>query len=231
MNKSKLIIDIKKARKEGHKIKVRKRSDGGYIVTSVDGVKYSGAKGNARVREITGSEVSKYQKTQLERITRNRPKHRKKAKPYNIDDEIRRAQNRINRKRRKNEVEGGGYISKKKIRYNIDQYGKEETLRRLQDAERYAEGYAYLDNVEWLISRLKSERDFSDYPNEWTKIIDYIEAHKLKFKDSTLSEIYNILGSPKAKNAEMGNTEQQKIIKIKKLLNLETDEKLQKLQK
>lgn len=217
---SRLLQDIKEARARGAKIKYRKRSDGGYIVTSVNGVKFKGAKGNARVRELVGSNVSEYRQTQLERITKNRPSHRRKAKAYTIDDEIRRAQNRINRKRRKNKTEGGGYVSKKKIKYNIENYGKEETLRRLQDAERYAEGYAYLDNVNWLINRLKSERDFSDYPNEWDKIIDHIEAHKLKFKDSTLSEIYNILGSPKAKNAEMGNTEQQKINKIKTLLNI-----------
>ena len=49
--------------KEGHEIEYRERTDRGLVVTSIDGVKYKGKKGNQVVRSLTGASLSRAART------------------------------------------------------------------------------------------------------------------------------------------------------------------------
>ena len=60
----KLIKVVEKLRAEGHTVTAKKRKDGGIKITSIDGVKFSGIKGNATARAMTGEKLSTQQLAQ-----------------------------------------------------------------------------------------------------------------------------------------------------------------------
>ena len=76
MNKSILEI-IKELQASGRIVKYRKRSDGGYIITEINGVKYKAAQGNKVARQIANAPLSEFRSRQLKRIT---PKTKRAAK-------------------------------------------------------------------------------------------------------------------------------------------------------
>lgn len=59
-----LIKVVEKLRAEGHTVTTKKRKDGGFKITSIDGVKFSGVKGNATARAMTGEKLSTQQLAQ-----------------------------------------------------------------------------------------------------------------------------------------------------------------------
>ena len=146
---------------EGHKVEYYIRKDGGILVKSIDGVRYpSGASGNARARQIAGATISEARVKQLKYATRTRARYRKKN--ISLDEQLEREYNRVKKKWNKafKSKEGkphpAGYFGKSRIKYAIEHYGKEEALRRILEAERYASGIAYSKNVEILAQFIKS---------------------------------------------------------------------------
>ena len=137
---------------QGHQIDYYIRKDGGILIKSIDGKRYpSGASGNAVAREMVGASLSEAKVKQLQYATRVR----KKRRPT-LDEEIQVEFKRV--KKIWNKVfkaKGGtphpaGYFGKDRIAYANRMYGKEEALRRIKEAERYATGYAYSKNIEIL---------------------------------------------------------------------------------
>ena len=55
--------------KAGHQITYRTRSDGGILITSIDGQRFKGASGNILARKMTGQELSSSRGMQLRKIT------------------------------------------------------------------------------------------------------------------------------------------------------------------
>lgn len=149
---------------KGHKVEYYIRKDGGILVKSIDGVRYpSGASGNARARELAGTSLSEARGKQLKYATRTRKTYRRKN--ISLDEQLEREFARVKKKWNKafKSKEGkphpAGYFGKSRIKYAIEHYGKEEALRRILEAERYASGLAYSKNVEILGQFIKLAGD------------------------------------------------------------------------
>lgn len=143
---------VRQLQARGHEIDYYVRKDGGILVRKIDGERYpSGASGNARARQLAGASISEARLSQLKYATRAR-----KVKKPSLDDEIRKEFERVKKKWNKTfKAKNGkphpaGYFGWKRIKYLMDKYGKEEALRRIKEAEKYASGFAYEENVKQL---------------------------------------------------------------------------------
>lgn len=181
--------------KQGHKVNVRKRSDGGYIITSIDGMKYVGATGNIEARRIVGATLSHARAYQLKRIKppkRVAPAKRKKAP---IPEDLKRDLTRVQREWRKKHEDVGGAVSTRGLRYILETYGYDVAKASLDKSLRYAQGYAYIENVQWLIERLRQAMNKAE-DNEVSmiqSIIDYISDHILTFKEEWINACYQAI--------------------------------------
>ena len=144
------VVEILNA--QGHSVTYYVRKDGGILIKSIDGQTFQGARGNAIARAMTGVNLSVKRSQQLERITWTG----KRAKAYIEDREVKRMLQRVQRKwnkafpHKKGEIPAVGRKTAKGVRWSLEHRGKEETLRLLSEAERYASGKAYAKNVETL---------------------------------------------------------------------------------
>ena len=149
---------VRQLQAQGHEVDFYVRKDGGILVRKIDGERYpSGASGNARARQLAGAPISEARVKQLKYATRQR-----KIKKPSLDDAIEKEYKRVKKKwnkafkYKKGKPHPAGYFGKGRIQYAIDHYGKEEALRRIREAERYASGMAYSKNVEQLAYFIKS---------------------------------------------------------------------------
>ena len=143
---------VAKLQSQGHSVSFYVRKDGGILIKSIDGEKFTtGASGNVRARQILGVEASEARIRQLEYAMRQRGRVR-----FNIDEEIEKEYLRVKKiwnrkmKPKNHQPHPAGYFGRSRIEYSMKHYGKEEALRRIREAERYATGYAYSKNVEQL---------------------------------------------------------------------------------
>ena len=149
---------VRQLQAEGHEVDYYVRKDGGILVKKIDGERYpSGASGNARARQLAGAPISEARMKQLKYATRQR-----KIRKPSLDDAIEKEYQRVKKKWNKAfKSKGGkphpaGYFGKGRIQYAIEHYGKEEALRRIREAERYASGIAYSKNVQILAQFIQS---------------------------------------------------------------------------
>lgn len=178
---------INELQRKGIQVTYRRRSDRGILITSINGKKFTGAKGNIQARDILGEKISSARQEQLQLATRHK-RQNISARTY-TDKDLERIQRRINRKRRKNKVQGGGIITKSKIRYNVEQYGKEEAFKKLQEQERYTEGLAYTENVKDLIQRFENLYNKTNQ-EAFNKCADLIRENAYRFKEEWIQPIY-----------------------------------------
>jgi hypothetical protein len=94
MKEIKTIDVVRILQSAGHSVQWRKRTDGGIIITSIDGVKYKAAEGNKIAREMTGLALGENRQRALNVVNEKenrekgyttRGRGRKKSK---IDEEI-----------------------------------------------------------------------------------------------------------------------------------------------
>ncbi|MBO7731107.1 MAG: hypothetical protein J6S67_01090 [Methanobrevibacter sp.] len=148
---------IKALTSEGHTVSYYIRKDGGVLIKSIDGRRFTGASGNIYARTLTGQTLSEKRSAQLERITYTG----KRAKAYIQDREVKKMLQRVQRKWRKafprenGEVPAVGRKTAKGVRWSLEHRGKEETIRLLSEAERYASGKAYSKNIEQLAMHIE----------------------------------------------------------------------------
>lgn len=178
--------------KQGHQINMRKRTDGGYIISRIDNIQYKGASGNIAARKIAGVSLSSARAYQLERIRppkRIAPIKRKKAE---LPEDLVKQLKKVQREWRKTHSDIGGTISKRGLRYQYETYGYESTKASLDKSMRYSQGYAYFENVQWLISRW--EEALSKAPDSDQQhiryIIELIQSHMLSFKEEWFQSLY-----------------------------------------
>lgn len=143
---------VSKLQSQGHHIDFYVRKDGGILVKSIDEQRFTkGASGNKVARELAGSTLSEARSSQLKFATRAR-----KFKHPTLDDEVEREWKRVKKKWNKVfKAKGGkphpaGYFGWNRINRSIKEYGREEALRRIHEAEKYASGVAYAKNVDIL---------------------------------------------------------------------------------
>ena len=149
---------VRQLQAQGHEVDFYVRKDGGILVKNIDGEKFTtGASGNARARQIAGASISEARISQLKYATRARG-----VKKPSLDDEIYSEFIRVKKKwNRAFKAKGGkphpaGYFGWNRIKYSIEHYGRDEALRRIREAERYASGIAYTKNVEYLATQIEN---------------------------------------------------------------------------
>lgn len=176
----------------GHNIKIRKRSDGGYIISSIDSEKFRGASGNIRARQIVGATLSSARSYQLSRIRPPKKVAPMKRKQKPLPAELLKEMRKVQREWRKTHPDISGTISTKGLRYQYEKYGEEVAKASLNKAYRYSQGYAYIENVNWLVQRLESDRNKLDGSEAAAidDIINQIKMKSLSFKEEWISEIY-----------------------------------------
>lgn len=152
---------ISRLQAEGHEVEYRVRSDGGIIIKRIDDQRFTyGATGNVAARRMVGADISEARIKQLKYATKSH-----QAKKPTLDEEIEREYRRVKRKWNKafksknGKPHPAGYFGKRRIRYAMEKYGKEEALRRIHEAERYASGIAYSKNVQILAAFIRSAGD------------------------------------------------------------------------
>lgn len=135
----------------GHQVDFYIRKDGGILIRSIDGERFSGAKGNTRAREMVGQEISVARVKQLKFALRQRKQSKKKL-PDAVEEAYQKTKKKWNKAfhSKKGIPHPAGYFPKKKIKYIYEKYGEEEAMRRINEADRYASGIAYSKNVEHL---------------------------------------------------------------------------------
>ena len=146
----------------GHKIEFYARKDGGILITSIDGQRFSGAEGNKRARSMTGQTLSEARLTQLKYATGTRKElNTPSLKKTTINDSIKKEYQRVKKmwtkafKAKEGKPHKAGYFGVARIKKSIRDYGEEEALRRIGEAEKYASGIAYSKNVEILASQIE----------------------------------------------------------------------------
>ena len=137
----------------GHQVDFYVRKDGGILIRNIDGQHFTGAKGNARARSMTGQSLSEARFKQLNYATQVRLHP---VKGVEVKDSIKEEYKRVKKiwnkafKPKNGKPHPAGYFGWKRIKLAIKQYGEEEAKRRIAEAERYATGTAYYKNVEHL---------------------------------------------------------------------------------
>ena len=185
---------VQQLQAQGHEVDFYVRKDGGILVRKIDGEKYpSGASGNARARQMAGASISEARVSQLKFATRAR-----KVKKPPLDDELKREFNRVKKKWNKafkaknGKPHPAGYFGWNRIKYAIDHYGKEEALRRIHEAERYASGIAYAKNVEILAQYIKSVGNQLN-SEELTKLSEDLIDNAYSIKEEWIKPAYDEL--------------------------------------
>lgn len=190
---------VAQLRKQGHKISFIERNDGGIRITKIDGQRFQGSEGNVQARKMTGVKLSERREKQLHKPSMVTPKgkwsHKRKSE---LSDEEKRQIQRLQRLWHRKQVREGylqeGMPTRSNYRYIKEHYGLEEAQRRLMESERYALGYAYLENVNALISRL--QLDMGKLPQNlrehFQEVIDKIEEKRFTFKDIWINKINEV---------------------------------------
>ena len=190
-----LIDIIKQLQAEGFEIKYRKRTDGGYIITAINGVKYSGAKGNKAARQITGATISE---ARIQQMTFNVKKFIKGHKKPKVDvpDDLVQELRKVQKLMRKTQAKGK--ITKRKLREQYAQGGRRQARRYLREASKYSRGIAYEDNVMWLKQRMETDANAAttDYPQvarTLFRMADIIWNNRDIFKEEWINPTYQYL--------------------------------------
>ena len=185
---------IKTLEDQGHSITYYVRKDGGVLIKSIDGVKYQGATGNKIARWMTGQQLSEKRAKQLEKITTTGKRAKKTITNERVKKKLRKVQRKWNQAfpHKRGETPSVGTKTSKDVKWNLEHKGEEETIRLLNEAERYAEGLAYTENVNHLIDRISEVNEYYN-SEELQRVIDWLEENIDKVKESQMSKAYDIL--------------------------------------
>ena len=182
---------IKALEKMGFKVDARRRSDGGWIITKINDMSFTGAKGNQYARNVLGVELSQ---ARIEQTHFNVVKYiqgSKKPKDV-IDEELNKELRKVQRIWRKNKV--GARITKRKLRWHIKEGGRREASEYLKKMTRYGQGYAYYENVENLAKYIEdmalsiSDKELAEATK---KTAAFIRSKADTFKEEWISRVYS----------------------------------------
>lgn len=148
---------VKELRSQGHQVEYYNRKDGSILIRSIDGIDYKGAAGNAVARALGQSmninaELSQARKTQLKII---KPKGKRTPLPKALEVKLKKVQKLYN----KNKIPiSQGRITKKQIRQIVQEEGEKAAMKKLTQAQRYAEGYATNATIDAFLTAIESYR-------------------------------------------------------------------------
>jgi hypothetical protein len=191
---------VQQLRTQGHRVTYYKRLDGGILIKSIDGEKFKAAKGNIAARALTSTTLSEARSKQLKYATRTRKKIRVRRKKGNIsiDEQIKSEYDKVKQKwnkafkAKKGKPHPAGYFGWERIQYSIEHYGKEEALRRIREAEKYASGIAYSKNVEELIVFIRIAANAKN-SQELRDVATDLEEQAYMIRDEWIAPAYDEL--------------------------------------
>ena len=188
---------IDELRKLGMDVEARKRSDGGYIITKINNMTFSGAKGNQYARQVLGVELSQ---ARIEQTSFNVKKYIAGKKQKTLDEEMKKKLRKVQKTWRKNKVGGEAKITAKKVKRHLKEHGREETEEYLRKMNRYGEGYAYEENVEYLAQYVEDVARGLDLTNEkyaakFYELAEQIRSRSAYFREDWIQRIYQVLYS------------------------------------
>ena len=183
-------------RSQGHKVTYYERRDGGVLIKSIDGQRFSGATGNLYARAMSGQTLSVKRATQLGNITWSgkRLKSQISSKDYDVKKELQRVQKLWNKAFPKvdGKVPPVGRKTAKKVKWSIEHRGKEETMRLLKEAEKYAKGKAYSKNITILAEFIRdSAKKYKS--KELEELADDIEENAWMIDETSIVPAYEEL--------------------------------------
>lgn len=148
---------VAELQRQGHEVTIYVRKDGGILIKSIDGERFTGAHGNTRARAMVGTSISQAREAQLKFALRQRGKMKKVKVPNAVEEEYKRVKKLWNKafKAKGGKPHPAGYFPKTRIKRILKEYGEEEAMRRIHEAERYASGIAYSKNVEHLADYIR----------------------------------------------------------------------------
>lgn len=173
----------KKLTSEGYQIKYRERKDGGILITSINGKKFTGGAGNIYARQLTGETLSSGRYIQLKTITAER------TSLFNLYKEYRKVKRKWTQA---NLPKSSGKLTFKKFKRAIQEKGKEEALRYLGEKEKYASGIAYSKNVEALASYIEQLASFTE-EDELYDLAEELRNNADTIRDEWIEPSYNEL--------------------------------------
>lgn len=186
MNVAKMIKELERM---GFKVDARRRTDGGWLITKINDMSFSGASGNQYARQVLGVELSQ---ARIEQTHFNVNKYikGKKAKGA-IDEELIKELKKVQRLWRKKQV--SARITKKKLRWHLKTGGRKEAEEYLKKMSRYGQGYAYEENVLYLAKYIE---DIAigcprGYKGRVRQVAEFIRNNIDHFKEAWISDIYS----------------------------------------
>ena len=184
---------VRELQSRGHVVDFYVRKDGGILIRQIDSERFSGASGNARARQMAGVEISEARSKQLKYATRSR-KGIKNIPDDAIRERYREVKKKWNKafKSKEGKPHPAGYFGWRRIQYTYKMYGKEETMRRISEAERYASGLAYSKNVQLLATFTRNAGTMYKSP-ELIQLADDIEANAYTIRDEWIQPAYDAL--------------------------------------
>ena len=184
---------IRELERLGFEVRARKRSDGGYLITKINGQTYTGAKGNTYARNILGVDLPPARAQQLhynvERFIKlKKGQHKAKEKVNQALKDKLKAVQRVWRKTRIN-----GQVTMPKLREYIKQQGEKGAKDYLEKMEHHGQGYAYEGEVEYLAKYIedtaKGIKD-PEYRELALKAADHVRDLKKVFKEDWVYSTY-----------------------------------------
>ena len=143
---------ISALRNQGYKVKARQRTDGGWLITKINGKKYSAAEGNKRARDILGVTQTR---TRMEQQQYNVQRYiRGKKKIKTLDAEMKKELRKVQREWRKHNVKAR--ITSAHVKAHIKESGRIGALEYLKRRRRYGQGFAYEENVYAVTSYIQN---------------------------------------------------------------------------
>lgn len=183
---------IQELERLGFKVDARRRVDGGWIITKINDMTFTGAKGNQYAREILGIELSQ---ARIEQTKYNVEKYiRGTKKPKDkVDEELNRKLRTLQQKWRRHEVHAK--ITKRKLRWHLKEGGRKEAEEYLRKMSRYGEGLAYEENVDYLADYIRNvakgmEETDKELAEASRKVADFVLSKKEVFKEAWISKVY-----------------------------------------
>lgn len=181
---------IKELEKMGFKVDARRRTDGGWIITKINGMSFSGASGNQYAREVLGVQLSQARIEQTHFNVNKYIKGSKKPKDK-IDEEMEAELKRVQRLWRKRKV--GARITKRKLRWHLKEGGRKEAWDYLKKMSRYGQGYAYEENVLYLAKYIEDVAQGcpANYKDKVLQVAATVRSMIETFKESWIHDIYS----------------------------------------
>lgn len=194
-------------------IKYKNRSDGGVLITSINGVKYKGARGNQALRHLTGSTLSSNRSAQLKYASGRRVKLSsgkiQKVK-INVPKEMKNYLNRIQKLERKRRAEGieTGRTPLHRVKQSIAESGENITWEYLRHKYNYVKDIVNYENIRAVVERvnqfsrqyeaIRGDEESSEIADALTTLQDELasmadmEISNHNFK-SVIENVYEVL--------------------------------------